>query len=103
MRNALVYEFYREHDIGASIAICSNLPGAAGMSTSSAVVCAIYMVLARVNRLEARSEWKRSLSTPERLYEYLGTIENGQDFDQVISSWSVHSFWSTPRFDLLEF
>ena len=66
------------------MAICSNLPGAAGMSTSSAVVCAMYIVLAQANRLESRPEWKRSLATPERLYEYLGTIENGQDFDEVI-------------------
>ena len=65
---------------GADIALASNLPPAAGLSSSSALVVAIFLALAKVNDLEQRSEYRREIDTPEKLAGYLGAVENGLSF-----------------------
>ncbi len=68
---------------GADIALASNLPSAAGLSSSSAFVVAVFLVLAKVNRLEQRIEYCRELDAPEKLAGYLGAIENGSSFGEL--------------------
>ena len=65
---------------GADLAIASDLPSAAGMSSSSALVVATFLALAEANELPATEAWQRHLGTPEDLAGYLGCIENGQGF-----------------------
>jgi galactokinase len=65
---------------GADMAFTSNLPRAAGISSSSALVVAIYQVIAGVNRLSARQEYQREIESNEDLGGYLGAVENGRDF-----------------------
>ncbi len=65
---------------GADLAIASDLPSAAGMSSSSALVVATFLALAETNQLEASQAWQRHLATPEALAGYLGSVENGQNF-----------------------
>ncbi len=65
---------------GADIALASNLPPAAGLSSSSALVVAVFLALAKVNRLEQRDEYPREIDTPEKLAGYLGAVENGLSF-----------------------
>jgi galactokinase len=65
---------------GADIALASNLPSAAGLSSSSALVVAIFLALAKVNGLEQRSEYCREINTTEKLAGYLGAVENGLSF-----------------------
>ena len=73
---------------GADISIECSLPEASGMSSSSAVVCYMWMVLDAYNGVSAGGSdaFERSMGPPrsaERqasLYTYLGNIENGQDF-----------------------
>ncbi|MGB6368117.1 MAG: galactokinase family protein [Thermoanaerobaculia bacterium] len=65
---------------GADIALASNLPSAAGLSSSSAFVVAVYLALAKVNGLEERIEYRREIDTPEKLAGYLGAVENGLSF-----------------------
>ena len=65
---------------GADIALVSDLPPAAGMSSSSALMVGVFLVLAEVNQLPARDEYWHNIGSKTDLAGYLGTIENGQSF-----------------------
>jgi galactokinase len=77
---------------GADIVIASDLPQAAGMSSSSALVVAIFLALARVNDIKSRDPYARAIRTCEQLAEYLGTIENGQSFGELAGERGVGTF-----------
>ncbi len=77
---------------GADIAFISDLPPAAGLSSSSALVIAIFCVLAEVNALDQRGEYKSNIHTLEDLAGYLGTIENGQSFGSLVGNKGVGTF-----------
>jgi galactokinase len=63
---------------GVDIAIGCDIPDASGMSTSSAIICYMFLALARANDLFHSEHFKKNLPTQEELYAYLGFIENGQ-------------------------
>lgn len=65
---------------GADIAMASDLPPAAGMSSSSALVVGIFLVLSELNRLPARDEYWHNIGSTTDLAGYLGAMENGQTF-----------------------
>ena len=77
---------------GADIAFISDLPPAAGLSSSSALMIGIFAVLARVNSLDRRDEYKREINSLEDLAGYLGTIENGQSFGSLAGRKGVGTF-----------
>ena len=77
---------------GADIAFISDLPPAAGLSSSSALVIAIFCMLARVNALDQRDAYKNNIHSLEELAGYLGTIENGQTFGSLAGSRGVGTF-----------
>lgn len=77
---------------GADVAFASDLPPAAGMSSSSALVTATFLVLRDVNRLDEREEYGENIPSAERLAEYLGTIENGQSFGPLAGDRGVGTF-----------
>ncbi len=66
--------------LGADIAIGSDLPRAAGVSSSSALVVGIASALARRAELPGRPEWQRHIGNVRDLAWYLGCVENGLDF-----------------------
>jgi galactokinase len=66
--------------LGLDLAIASDLPRAAGLSSSSALVVAVAMALARRARLQARDEWQAQIASTEDLAWYLGCVENGLDY-----------------------
>jgi len=74
---------------GADIVLASDLPSAAGMSSSSALVVAIFAVLSAVNRLAERPEYTTSITTPENLAGYLSCIENGQTYKSLAGDGGV--------------
>jgi galactokinase len=78
--------------IGADIALASDLPQAAGMSSSSALVVAVFLALARVNDIQSRDAYRRAIQTREQLAEYLGTVENGQSFGELAGERGVGTF-----------
>lgn len=78
--------------IGADIALASDLPQAAGMSSSSALVVAMFLALARVNDIQSRDVYRRTIQTREQLAEYLGTIENGETFGELAGERGVGTF-----------
>lgn len=65
---------------GADIAFASDLPGASGMSSSTALIIAIFMVLRAVNELENDPVYRQVFLSREMLAEYLGAVENGRSF-----------------------
>jgi galactokinase len=78
--------------VGADIALASDLPQAAGMSSSSALVVAIFLAVARVNDIQSRDAYRHAIQTSEQLAEYLGTIENGQSFGKLAGERGVGTF-----------
>ena len=77
---------------GADITISSTLPQAASLSSSSAVVTGITLLLARLNHLEESPTWRGNLLTQEDLAAYLGTIENGRSFGALTGDRGVGTF-----------
>ena len=65
---------------GADIAFASDLPAASGMSSSSALIIAIFLVLRAVNEIEADPVYRQVITSREMLAEYLGAVENGRSF-----------------------
>ena len=65
---------------GADVAFHSTLPRAAGLSTSSALVTATFMVIADANELRSRDTFRAAIPDDEMLAGYLGCIENGRAF-----------------------
>ena len=52
---------------GADLAFASDIPFAAGVSSSSAIVVAVALVLIEINRLRERPEFAAAIPTPEAL------------------------------------
>ena len=67
-------------DRGADVAFCGTLPRAAGLSTSSALMTTVFLVLAGVNRLAERPEFTAAIPDDLHLAAYLASIENGSAF-----------------------
>ncbi|MBH05633.1 MAG: galactokinase [Phycisphaeraceae bacterium] len=65
---------------GADISFASDLPPAAGMSSSSALIILIYLVLAKANQLHTHPRYIQQIDGDEDLASYLATIENGRSF-----------------------
>lgn len=77
---------------GADIALASDLPQAAGMSSSSALVIATWLALDAVNRFSDRSVFRQEIRRGEDLAGYLGTCENGQSFGRLEGAKGVGTF-----------
>jgi galactokinase len=77
---------------GADIVFDSDLPPAAGMSSSSALMIACFLVLSDVNDLPQRSEYQQNIHSREELAAYLATIENGQSFRGLEGDHGVGTF-----------
>ncbi len=75
--------------IGADIALASDLPRAAGLSSSSALVVGLATALARRADLEQRPEWQRAFAAREDLAGYLGAVENGLTFKSFTGATGV--------------
>jgi galactokinase len=67
-------------DLGGDLTVASDLPRAAGVSSSSAFVVGVAMALADRARLADRPEWQAAIQTRLDLAGYLGAVENGLTF-----------------------
>lgn len=74
---------------GADIIFASDLPPAAGLSSSSALIVATFLALADINHLTSRIEYRRSIHTIEELAGYLGAVESGQRFGALAEDLGV--------------
>jgi galactokinase len=67
-------------ELGADIVFASDLPRAAGVSSSSALVVGVALALAKRGRLAERAEWTAAIRNGFDLAGYLGAVENGLTF-----------------------
>ena len=65
---------------GADIAFTSDLPPAAGISSSSAFLTAVFLALAAVNDLESDEEFQRAIHGKEDIAGLVGAMESGYAF-----------------------
>jgi len=77
---------------GANIAFCSDLPPAAGMSSSSALMIAVFFALADANDVWHHPNCPDELDETLNLAAYLATIENGQSYGDLEGDRGVGTF-----------
>ena len=77
---------------GTTIAFENDLPTAAGLSTSSALVVAVWLGLAATSDLREREAFRRAVGGAEDLAGYLGAVENGQRFGELPGGEGVGTF-----------
>jgi galactokinase len=77
---------------GADIAFASDLPPAAGLSSSSALVVATFLAIADLNAISAHEEYRRSLPNADDLAGYLGAVEGGAAYGDLAGDRGVGTF-----------
>lgn len=68
---------------GADFALASNLPSAAGVSSSSALTVGLTVAFAALYDLPALPHWQQALPDRAALAGYVGALENGMDFGEL--------------------
>lgn len=66
--------------VGGEIRFESTLPAAAGVSSSSALIIAVFAGIAKLNNLQSDAKYRDVITEEESLAEYLGCIENGLSY-----------------------
>src|SRR5688572_6689000 len=77
---------------GAELAFASDLPPAAGLSSSSALVVATFLAIADLNALGAHDEYRQAITSADDLAGYLGAIEGGAPFGSLAGDRGVGTF-----------
>lgn len=77
---------------GATIRFHSDLPRAAGLSSSSALMIMVFSALNLVNDLSGSGRFQDNIRSDLDLAEYLGCIENGRSFRELTGSAGVGTF-----------
>jgi galactokinase len=77
---------------GVEIKFSSNLPQAAGVSSSSAFVVATFLAISKANNLPEFEEYQRNIPDKFALGNYLGCLENGYDFGELKGNRGVGTF-----------
>lgn len=68
---------------GCDIAFTSDLPQAAGLSSSSALIVAVFMAISAINKLHLHPASAAEIKSDFDLAGYLGCIENGSGFGSL--------------------
>jgi galactokinase len=93
--HAVVRRFARNFPdarVGADIAFASDLPAASGMSSSSALMVGLFLVLSAINDVEACDAYRANIASVEDLAAYLATVENGLSFGTLAGDRGVGTF-----------
>ncbi len=77
---------------GVSVRFHSDLPKAAGLSSSSALMIMVFAAIDAVNGLQGRDEYRANIADELELAEYLGCVENGQSYHGLAGSAGVGTF-----------
>ena len=75
--------------MGADLAFTSDLPAAAGLSSSSALIIATYLGLASVNDFAGRAAGRVDLDDREELARYLAAVESGREYGPLAGDLGV--------------
>ena len=65
---------------GADVALASNLPPAAGVSSSSALTVGLTLAFSALFDLPSHALWQQALHDRPALAGYVGALENGMDY-----------------------
>jgi galactokinase len=68
---------------GADFALASNLPPAAGVSSSSALTVGLTLAFASLYDLASHPAWQQNITDRASLAAYVGALENGLDFGSL--------------------
>jgi galactokinase len=74
---------------GVDLAFISDLPMAAGLSSSSALMISVFVALAKANDLRSSEEFRREIFSREELATYLGCMENGAAYRSLAGDQGV--------------
>lgn len=77
---------------GADVVLAGDLPPAAGMSSSSSLIVAVFLVLADANQLPAQRRYRDHVGSTTDLAGYLGAVENGRSFGSLEGDCGVGTF-----------
>ena len=77
---------------GIDLVFRNTLPISAGMSSSSALITAVFLALADVNQLQDRAVYREHVHGVVDLAGYLGSVENGQPFGTLAGDHGVGTF-----------
>ena len=77
---------------GCTVGFSSDLPKAAGLSSSSALMIMVFDAIASVNDLPSTPDYRANISNNIDLAEYLGCMENGQSLRGLTGSTGVGTF-----------
>lgn len=69
--------------LGADIVFGSDLPRAAGMSSSSALMVGLATTLVQSSGIVSRAEWRANITSPLDEAGYYACIENGRTFGEL--------------------
>jgi galactokinase len=83
---------FSDASVGVEIAFASDVPAASGLSSSSAFMIGVFLVLAAVNDLSTSPAYLASISNAEDLAGYLATVENGRGFCALNGDRGVGTF-----------
>jgi galactokinase len=76
-------------ELGADIALASDLPRAAGVSSSSALVVGLATALLRRSGVDRTPVWSAEVTSLEDLAWYLGCVENGLTYKSLAGTAGV--------------
>ena len=80
---------FPDASLGSDIVIASDLPRAAGMSSSSALLVAIAAVLVHGGALRGRAEWRENIHGIDDEAGYYACLENGLSFGTLAGDGGV--------------
>lgn len=84
----LARDFSRQ--LGGALCVFDNdLPAASGLSGSSVLVIAVFLTLARFNRIYDLPQFQSEIRTREDLGSYVGAIESGRRFGSLAGDCGV--------------
>lgn len=75
--------------VGADIVFESDLPQAAGLSSSSALVIGTFLALAACDKLAERDVFRRTIRSREELADYLAAVESGRGYRELAGDHGV--------------
>jgi galactokinase len=78
--------------LGSDLTVASDLPRAAGVSSSSAFVVGVASALIALGDLSLRPEWRASIQSQLDLSNYLGGVENGFAFRGLAGTSGVGTY-----------
>mmetsp|Transcript_36304 Transcript_36304/g.108932 ORF Transcript_36304/g.108932 Transcript_36304/m.108932 type:complete len:472 (-) Transcript_36304:96-1511(-) len=78
--------------LGVDVSFACDIPVASGLSTSSAIICAVWLALNARNNYSSHPAFKENIMNSADLVEFLGCNENGQSFKGLVGDKGVGTF-----------